>query len=410
METIKNQSELSLVRDTKSSKITEAIKKLFKGNARQYGMLFALVAIMILFEILTDGILLVPQNVTNLVLQNSYVIILAIGMMLCILTGGNIDLSVGSVVALVGAVTGVMIVSYDISIVIAIPVALLIGLLIGVWQGYWIAYVRIPAFIVTLAGMLLFRGLTLAILKGQTISPFPKEFLLISSGFIPDAIPFAGNDLNITAVVVGVICAAIYAIIVTKKRIETKKMQLEVSSTAMFILKTSLACIVTVVFALWLGRYKGIPAILVLLAVLIIAYSFLTNRTVPGRYLYALGGNEKAAKLSGINTNKVLFGAYVNMGVLAAVTGVVFTARLQAATPTAGNNFELDAIAACFIGGASATGGAGTVIGAVIGALVMGVLNNGMSILGIGSDWQMAIKGFVLLMAVAFDVVSKTKK
>ena len=386
-----------------------SVRKIFEGNLRQYGMLFALVAIMILFEILTDGILLVPQNVTNLVLQNSYVMILAIGMMLCILSGGNIDLSVGSVVALVGSVIGVLIVTYNISMYIAIPIGLLIGLAIGIWQGFWIAYVRIPAFIVTLAGMLLFRGLTLAILKGQTISPFPDEFLVISSGFIPDFISISSISLNLTAIVTGIIVSIVYVCLAISKRNGRKKLGLEVKPNLIFIFQTVLILVTVNLFTIWLADYKGIPVILVLIAILIIAYSFMTTKTVPGRYIYAMGGNEKAAKLSGINTNKVLFGAYVNMGVLAAVTGIVFTARLQAATPTAGNNFELDAIAACFIGGASATGGAGTIIGAIIGALVMGVLNNGMSILGLGSEWQMAIKGFVLLMAVAFDVVSKMK-
>ncbi len=406
MNTLKTNTTTATIQT--SNKISPFSNK-FKGNLRQYGMLFALVAIMILFEILTDGILLVPQNVTNLVLQNSYVMILAIGMMLCILSGGNIDLSVGSVVALVGSVIGVLIVTYNISMYIAVPIGLIIGLAIGIWQGFWIAYVRIPAFIVTLAGMLLFRGLTLAILQGQTISPFPDEFLVISSGFIPDFLPIAGVSLNLTALVTGIIVSIVYMFLAISKRNGRKKLGLEVKPNLIFIIQSILILVAVNLFAIWLSNYKGIPVILVLIALLIIAYSFVTTKTVPGRYIYAMGGNEKAAKLSGIDTNKVLFGAYVNMGVLAAVTGVVFTARLQAATPTAGNNFELDAIAACFIGGASATGGAGTIIGAIIGALVMGVLNNGMSILGLGSEWQMAIKGFVLLMAVAFDVISKMK-
>lgn len=387
----------------------DEIKSIFRNNIKQYAMLIALVLIMAFFQVITDGILLRPQNVTNLILQNSYVIILAIGMVLCILTGGNIDLSVGSIVAFVGAITGVLIVNLKVNIFLSILIALAIGFIIGIWHGFWIAYVRIPAFIVTLAGMLLFRGLTLIILKGQTISPFPKSFLVISSGFIPDVFGGLGTPLNITTLVVGLIASIIYIIFELRKRASRKKYDLEVIPPFWFAVKLTVVLVVINLFAFWFASYKGIPVVLILLGILILAYSFITTRTVAGRYIYAMGGNEKAAKLSGINTNKVLFWVYVNMAVLSAITGFVFTARLQAATPTAGTNFELDAIAACFIGGASASGGSGTVIGAVIGALVMGVLNNGMSIMGVGSDWQMAIKGFVLLMAVAFDVISKKR-
>lgn len=386
----------------------EKIKGIFKNNIRQYAMLLALVVIMALFQFLTHGILLKPQNVTNLILQNSYVIILAIGMVLCILTGGNIDLSVGSVVAIVGAITGTLIVTMKVSMPIAILIGIFVGVLIGIWQGFWIAYVRIPAFIVTLAGMLLFRGLTLIVLQGKTISPFPKEFLQISGGFVPDILG-KNPHFNATAILVSIIISALYLFLEIKKRISKKKYGFDVIPVSLFIVQIAVILFGLNLFAFWLATYKGIPIILVILAVLIVAYSFLTTKTTFGRHIYAIGGNEKAAKLSGVNTNKVLFLTYVNMGVLSAITGIVFTARLMAATPTAGNNFELDAIAACFIGGASATGGVGTVIGAIIGALVMGVLNNGMSILGVGSDWQMAIKGSVLLAAVAFDIISKNK-
>ncbi len=383
------------------------ISNIFKNNLRQYGMIIALGLIMIFFQIVTGGILLKPQNVTNLVLQNSYVIILAIGMMLCILSGGNIDLSVGSVTAFTGSIVGVLIVTQKINFLIVIPIILAVGAIIGIWQGFWIAYVRIPAFIVTLSGFLLFRGLTLAILQGQTISPFPESFLVISSGFIPDL--FGNPGLHITTMLIAAIVSAIYIILAIRKRANKKKYNFEVIPTGLFIVQLAAVVLIIGLFAYSLAAYKGIPVILILLAALTLIYSFITAKTVPGRYIYAMGGNEKAAKLSGINTNKVLFFTYINMAVLSAVTGIVFTARLQAATPTAGTNFELDAIAACFIGGASATGGIGTVAGAIIGALVMGVLNNGMSILGLGSEWQATIKGFVLLMAVAFDVVSKTR-
>lgn len=387
----------------------QSIKDVFKNNIRQYAMFIALIVITVFFQILTKGILLLPMNVTNLVLQNSYVLILAIGMTLCILSGGNIDLSVGSVAAFIGAIAGTLIINMEMDVGLTIFICLLIGILIGIWQGFWIAYLRIPAFIVTLAGMLMFRGLTIAMLKGLTLSPFPEKFQQISSGFIPDIFGGLGTKLNITALIVGVIISVIYVLLQIKKRAEQEKYNFEVIAMPLFIAKIILVLAAINLFAYWLAAYKGVPIIFVLIGVLILVYSFFTTRTVPGRYIYAVGGNEKAAKLSGINTNRVLFFTYVNMAFLAAVAGIVFTARLNAASPQAGMNFELDAIAACFIGGASAYGGVGTVSGAIIGALVMGVLNNGMSILGVGSDMQMIIKGFVLLMAVAFDVLSKAK-
>jgi putative multiple sugar transport system permease protein len=330
-------------------------------------------------------------------------------MTLCILSGGNIDLSVGSVSAFIGAVAGTLIINMKMDVGLAIFICLLIGIAIGVWQGFWIAYLRIPAFIVTLAGMLMFRGLTIAMLKGLTLSPFPEKFQQISAGFIPDMFKGLGISLNITALMVGAIISVIYVIFQFKKRAEQKRYGFEVITMPLFIMKIILVLIGINLFAYWLAAYKGLPIILVLIGILVFVYSFFTTKTVPGRYIYAMGGNEKAAKLSGINTNKVLFFTYVNMAFLAAVAGIVFAARLNAASPQAGINFELDAIAACFIGGASAYGGIGTVTGSIIGALVMGVLNNGMSIMGVGSDMQMIIKGFVLLVAVAFDVLSKNR-
>lgn len=385
----------------------EEIKKVFKSNIRQYTMLIALVGIMIFFQVLTNGVLLLPQNLANLIQQNSYVIILAIGMMLCILTGGNIDLSVGSVCALVGAITGVLIVSNGMNIYMAAIIAIGIGALVGVWQGFWIAYIRIPSFIVTLAGMLLFRGLTLIILSGQTISPYPAEFLKFSGGFIPDII--ANGEIHILTILIGLAISVIYVIIELRENSKRQKYGFENTSKKLMFLKIISVLLVLNLFCFWLARYKGIPSVLIILAILILIYSFVTRNTTVGRFIYATGGNEKAAKLSGIKVDKVLFWVYVNMGVLAAIAGLVFTARLNAASPQAGTSFELDAIAACYIGGASASGGIGTITGAVIGALVMGVLNNGMSIMGIGIDWQMGIKGLVLLLAVAFDVISKKK-
>jgi putative multiple sugar transport system permease protein len=387
-----------------------SLKNLLRNNVRQYGMLIALVFIMIFFQIATEGVLLVPMNVTNLVLQNAYVFILAIGMTLCILTGGNIDLSVGSVVAFIGALCGSFIITLKMDPGIAIILALAVGLAIGVWQGFWIAYVRLPAFIVTLAGMLTFRGLTVFMLKGLTIGPFPDAFQQISSGFVPDFLAgLGGGTFNVTALVAGAAIAVLYVLIQLSRRVYRRRKGYESVEVPFFVAKVVLVVGVIVLAAFWLASYRGLPIILIIIGLLVVAYSFFTTRTVPGRHLYAMGGNEKAAQLSGINTNKVLFLAYANMGLLAAVAGIAVSSRLNAASPLAGQNFELDAIAACFIGGASATGGIGTIIGAIIGALVMGVLNNGMSILGIGSDIQQVVKGLVLLAAVAFDVLSKRK-
>lgn len=387
----------------------ETISNTFKNNIRQYAMLIALIVITVFFQIATGGVLLLPMNVSNLILQNIYVLILAVGMTLCILTGGNIDLSVGSVCAFIGAIAGTLIITMKMNMIPAIVICLLLGAVIGMWQGFWIAYVRIPAFIVTLAGMLMFRGLTITMLKGLTLSPFPESFQLISSGYIPDFFKGSGAGMNITAIAAGLILSVIYAVMELKKRAEKQKYNFEITSLPLFIIQLAVVLGAINVFAYWLAAYKGIPIIFLFVGLLVAGYSIFTTKTVPGRYIYAMGGNEKASKLSGINTNKILFFTYVNMGVLAAVASIAFTSRLNAASPQSGTNFELDAIAACFIGGASAYGGVGTVIGAIIGALVMGVLNNGMSILGVGSDMQMNIKGFVLLMAVAFDVISKMK-
>ena len=386
----------------------ENILHTFKSHMRQYAMIIALVAIMILFQVTTGGILLKPLNVTNLVLQNSYILVLAIGMLLCILTGGNIDLSVGSTAAFVGAVSATFIVTFNMPVFPAILLSLFIGALAGAWQGYWIAYVRIPAFIVTLSGMLVFRGFTMVILKGRTLAPFPVSYQKIASGFIPDVLG-SGEGLHITTIVIGIICAVIYLFTELRDRKSKQKYNFTVSSLPAFAAKVGILMLVINVFTYWLARYKGIPNVLVLLTVLVLAYTFMTNKTIMGRHIYAFGGNEKAAKLSGVKTNRVLFGVYVNMSVLAALAGIIFAGRLNAATPKAGTLFELDAIASCFIGGASATGGVGTIIGAIIGGLIMGVLNNGMSIMGISIDWQQSIKGLVLLFAVAFDVYSKSK-
>ncbi|WP_026342137.1 multiple monosaccharide ABC transporter permease [Paenibacillus fonticola] len=382
------------------------IALVFKKNIRQYGMIIALVFITILFQILTDGILLKPLNVTNLILQNSYILVLAIGMVLVIITG-HIDLSVGSIAAFIGALSAIMMVEMQLPPFLAVIIALGVGALIGAWQGFWIAYVRIPAFIVTLAGMLLFRGLTMIILGGQSIAPFPNSFQKISSGFLPDW--FGGEGIHILTIVLGVILSLLVIWKEWKERKTQIKYNFETAPMWIFIAKVASLVAVVNVFTYVLATYKGIPNILVILFVLIVIYSFVMNRMIAGRHIYALGGNEKAAKLSGVKTKKVTFWVFVNMGAMAALSGLIFAARLNSATPKAGTNFELDAIAACFIGGASASGGIGTVIGAIIGGLVMGVMNNGMSLIGLGVDWQQGIKGLVLLLAVAFDIYNKSK-
>lgn len=378
-----------------------------RGNLRQYVMIIALVVVIIFFQIVTQGVLLKPLNISNIISQNSYVLILAIGMLLCILTGGNVDLSVGSVAGFVGAVSAVFILKMDMPVIWAILISLAIGIAIGAWQGFWIAYMGVPAFIATLAGMLIFRGLTMVILQGTSLAPLPAEYTFIAAGFVPDIANIAG--INFLAILSGIIATIFYIIGEVKNRNSKKKYNFEVLPFRMFVLKIAAISLVINAFTYLLSLYKGIPAVLILVVILVLIYSFITTKTIPGRHIYAFGGNPKAAKLSGVKTKQVLFWVYVNMGFLAALAGIIFTGRLNSATPKAGQNFEMDAIASCYIGGASTSGGVGTVIGAIVGGLLMGILNNGMSILGVKIDWQQAIKGFVLLAAVAFDVYSKSK-
>lgn len=381
----------------------DKVKDILKKNT----MLVALIVVTIIFAIGTRGKLLYPRNVAVLIGQNSYVVILAVGMLMCILTGGNIDLSVGSIVALIGAIAGTLIVNMHVNIWLTILVCLLIGIIIGIWQGFWIAYIRIPAFIVTLAGMLIWRGVALIVLNGLTINPFPDEYKNLFNSNIPDI--FNGS-INITAILIGLIsCIALIAI-QSAKRVNAIKKGYAVEKLSTLTVKTAAICIVIMALAYTLARHEGIPTILIILMAVILIYSYFTSKTVPGRYLYAMGGNEKAAKLSGIDTNRVLFFAYVNMAFLSALAGLVCVARFNSAAPSAGQNYEMDAIGSCFIGGASAYGGIGKVSGVVIGAIFMGVLNNGMSIMGIDMNIQKVVKGLVLLAAVAFDVISKSRR
>ncbi len=384
----------------------EKTKKVFRGNIRQYGMIIALVVILLLFTILTNGTMVKPLNVTNLIMQNSYILVLAMGMLLVILTG-NIDLSVGSVVAFVGAVTAIFMTVMNIPVFVAILLALVIGVVVGAWNGWWISFVRIPAFIATLASMLIFRGLTMVLLQGKTIAPLDESYTAIAGGYLGDITQSEG--LNILALIIGAVCCALYILFEINKHNGKKRYHMDTGSIAGLILKCAIVSFVIMIIAYTLAQYKGIPTVFILLAALAIIYSFIATKTRIGRRIYAYGGNAKAAELSGINTRNVLFITFVNMGLIAAIAGVVFSARLNSATPSAGQNFELDAIAACFIGGASASGGIGTIFGAIVGGLIMGVLNNGMSLMGVSVDWQQAIKGLVLLLAVAFDVYTKSK-
>ena len=380
-----------------------------KNNLREYGMLISLVAIMVLFQVLTDGTLLRPLNLTNLVLQNSYIVIMALGMLL-VIVAGHIDLSVGSVCGFIGALAAVLMVEYEWNYVPTAIVSILAGALIGAAQGWFVAFRKIPSFIVTLAGMLVFKGLTLALLQGQSVGPFPETFQKLSSGFIPDPLgSLDGGGLRTTTLAIGVVAAMALVFFKLRGRAKLAKYGMEQEPYAFFLMKNVFFAGVILFFSWLLASYKGLPNVLVVMAVLIMVYDFVTNRTTIGRRIYALGGNEKAARLSGIKTQRLAFLTFVNMGALAALAGLVFAARLNTATPKAGLGFELDVIAACFIGGASASGGVGKVMGAVIGAFIMGVMNNGMSIIGIGIDYQQVIKGLVLLAAVFIDVYNKNK-
>jgi putative multiple sugar transport system permease protein len=380
-----------------------------KNNLREYGMLISLVAIMVLFQVLTDGTLLRPLNLTNLLLQNSYIVIMALGMLL-VIVAGHIDLSVGSVCGFIGALAAVLMVEYEWHFVPAAVVGIVVGALIGAAQGWFVAFRRIPSFIVTLAGMLVFKGLTLALLAGQSVGPFPETFQRLSSGFIPDPLGGEGGALRVTSLVVGAVAAAALVFFKLRGRARLAAHGMETEPYAFFLVKNVFFAALILFFSYLLSTYKGLPNVLIVMAVLIVAYDFVTNRTTVGRRIYALGGNEKAARLSGVKTQRLAFLTFVNMGALAALAGLVFAARLNTATPKAGLGFELDVIAACFIGGASASGGVGKVMGAVIGAFIMGVMNNGMSIMGIGIDYQQVIKGLVLLAAVFIDVYNKNRQ
>ena len=383
-----------------------AVSEYLGRNVRQYGIWGALVAIVVLFEVLTHGLLLMPNNVAALVQQNAYVMILAIGMVM-VIVAGHIDLSVGSVVAFIGGLVGIMMDKWGLPWLVAVLLGLVIGALVGAWQGYWVAYVGIPAFIVTLAGMLIFRGLAI-VLVGTTIAGLPPGFNAISNGYLPNSLGFmAGRD--VVTVTIGVLAILGLAFSQARSRSTLRKHDLVVEPMAAFIGKLVMFAVLLGSLTWVLSASSGMPIVLILVGVLVLVYTFVLGRTVFGRHIYAIGGNLHAAIMSGVNTKRVNFGIFVNMGVLAAVAAIVTTSRAGAAVAAAGDSFELDAIAACFIGGTAVTGGVGKVSGAMIGALIMGVLNMGLSIMSVDPSWQKAIKGFVLLLAVAFDLVNKRR-
>ena len=379
-------------------------------DMKQYGMFIALIVIYLIFALLTGGKNLTPMNINNLVMQNGYVVILAIGMLLCVLTG-NVDLGVGSVVALCGATAGIMLMDLKMNMWVAILAALAIGLLVGMFAGFFIAYLSIPPFVVTLATMLMGRGLTYTLLQAQTKGPLPTNYNFIGAGFLPTYKIYFGDGI-LDLVSIGVAIIASVALIWSELRgVKTKKKyNFALAPAWQTILKVGIELFILWFFLCKLARYNGLPFVLLIMVILIAIYAFITTKTVAGRQIYALGGNRKAANLSGIDTNKVFFWVYTNMGVLAAIAGIVLSARNGSSTPKAGDGFEMDAIASCYIGGAAVAGGSGTILGAVVGAFVMGVLNNGMSLFGWSTDIQKIVKGAVLLGAVTVDVLSKRKK
>jgi putative multiple sugar transport system permease protein len=384
----------------------------FNLNLRESGIYIAFALIVVLFTVLTGGDLLAPQNISNIIVQNSYILILAIGMILIIIAG-HIDLSVGSVVAVCGAISAVLMVNYDVPWPLALLITLIAGGIIGAWQGYWIAYFGIPAFIVTLAGMLLFRAMTLWVLGNRGIGPFPDPVRTMSTGFTESYLGNVGlgalGGADLFSLLIGVV--AVGGIVFTQWRTRSGRQQYgqAVDPMPLFVGKILVSSLLVIAVVTQLARFKNLPWVLVLLAFLVLSYSLLTNRVVFGRQIYAVGGNLQAATLSGVKVKSVIFWIFVNMGVLAALSGVIFAGRLNQANPTAGNQFELDAIAAAFIGGAAVQGGVGKVVGAITGGLIMGVINNGMSLIGAQSETVMFVKGAVLLAAVAFDVWSKRR-
>ncbi|RZS91535.1 putative multiple sugar transport system permease protein [Motilibacter rhizosphaerae] len=393
------------VRPSDTTTAGGGLAEALRGNVRQYGMVAALAIIVVIFQV-WSGILLNPQNVTNLLAQNGYILILAIGMVVVIIAG-HIDLSVGSIAGFIGALAADLTISHHWPWQLTVVFCCALGALIGAWQGFWVAYVGIPSFIVTLAGMLVFRGATQKLLDGSTIAGFPQGFQDISKGFLPD---LGKNQVYHWPTIILAVLAVV-AVVGLELRQRRAQVRYGFGTTPlwMFAAKTLLISAAILTFAFILASYKGIPIIGLITIAMLVVYAFVMRVSVIGRHVYAIGGNASAAKLSGVKNQRVTFLVFVNMGLLAAFAGIVFAARLNAGTPQAGVNMELEAIAAAFVGGASSSGGVGTVLGAVIGGLVLGVLNNGMSLVSIGTDIQQIVKGLVLLAAVGFDIYNRRK-
>ncbi len=410
--TINNSRFIKAVNNSKIAKVLKWLKIQLASPLKKYAMIIALVVVTLFFTYRTGGKILLPSNVSNLISQNAYVFVLATGMLFCILTGGNIDLSVGSVVCFVGSIGATMMENKGMNPLTSIIIMLVFGLLIGAWQGFWIAYVRVPPFIVTLAGMLIFRGLSNVVLDGMTISLTNEGYIKAFGGgancYIPDI--FKMIDFNLTCFIIGVLACIIYVFLTLHSRRKKVKLGYQAEKLGSLLIRIILICVVVLVFSFRLSQYRGIPTSLVWVMIIVGIYGYISSKTTLGRHFYAVGGNEKATKLSGINTNRVYFLAYLNMGLLSALAGMLTIARMTSAQPTYGSNYEMDAIGSCFIGGASAYGGIGTVPGVIVGAVLMGVINLGMSITGVDANYQKVVKGVVLLAAVIFDVVSKRNR
>jgi putative multiple sugar transport system permease protein len=382
------------------------IRELLTRNVRQSGIYIAFVLIVVFFAILTGGTLISPGNLSNIVLQYSYILILAIGMVMVIIAG-HIDLSVGSVVALTGATSAVLVIKQEMPWWVGVLAAIGVGILVGAWHGFWVAFVGIPAFIATLAGMLLFRGLTLLVLKNISLSPFPPTYQKIAMGFQNGLL--GGKGVDVFTIVVFALGVVGYVIATIRKRRGLIAYEQVVEAIPLMILKIVVFGAVVMAFGIRLAQSRGLPNVLITLAILVIVYSLVTTRTVFGRHIYAIGGNLNAAMLSGVKVKWVNFSVMLNMGFLAGIAGAVYSSRSNGAQPAAGTMFELDAIAACFIGGAAVTGGVGRVPNAIVGGLIMAVMSNGMQLQGIDQSVQQVVKGIVLLLAVAFDVYNKRR-
>ena len=386
---------------------TKSLIRNITGFMKKYTMIIALAVVFILFAVLTEQRLLYPQNLSNLLLQNAYVLVMACGMLLCILTGGNIDLSVGSTVCLIGAIAAQMLEHTGLHPILVILICLVLSTLIGIWQGFWIGYIHIPPFICTLAGMFLFRGIGRALLGSKTVAISNKTFLDIFTAYIK--VPGLDDETSWSAFIAGICIAVLLVLLTFRSRAKKAKKGYKQASAASEFGKIAVIDALVIYYTWKLAHYKGIPVMALWVLAVVLIYAFITSKTAFGRYFYAVGGNEKATKLSGINTERVYFMAYTSMSLLAGLSGLLMAARIASVNGDSGSSYEMDAIGACFIGGASAYGGSGTVPGIMVGAILLGVINQGMSIIGLDNNWQYVVKGAVLLVAVIFDVVSNKK-